>query len=425
MFSSRIQLVFIIFVLVLFFANARAAINPNAPASTEEAVYRIADRLVEKQVKTGYYTGVWPAIGGATAGSFAGTMAAGLADAYWMTCEPAYKTAAEAAGNWIWAHAPGCSLFYDDAYAFMMLSEIACDPADNPWRTALEDFYSCLEAQPPDPDYGNKEGTELFIAQIEEVLSPAYAAFEVAYYTVVAYYVDTPDKATWRNELIRLLESSNASSGQQVYALGAATWALAQTGDLDSTAIYVGSAGWTGFPGGVADQLQELPPLLNSYQVRHTAPIYFDHFYTIYNPPNTTYSGYTETNIYAVMGLDAAAESDLGYNYRKTIDETWAVNMQPVDMNGDVWYDAIEAPATGDNEKYYHYAGEYLQYLAAARLPGDIDMNDAVDIEDFETFVLYWLDILGCQCSIADLTRDHKVNLEDFARLAQGWLLSR
>ena len=99
--------------------------------------------------------------------------------------------------------------------------------------------------------------------------------------------------------------------------------------------------------------------------------------------------------------------------------------MQPVDLNGDVWYNAIPAPGMGDNDSFYHYAGEYLQYLAAARLPGDINLDDSVDITDLDILALNWLGSTSCACNVADLNRDRKVNLLDFARLAQGWLLSR
>ncbi len=425
MFPTRMILRGVFALMAIVSANAFALSNPNAPASTGGGVKRVADRLVAEQLTTGPLNGAWPAKGALPAGTFTGTMAAGLAEAYWLTCDPAYKTAAEAAGVWIWDNAPGCELFYDEAYAFMQLSQIACDPNDNQWRTALGEFYTCLESQLPDPDYGNLAGTELFIAMIEYYLDPPFATFEVAYYTVAAYYIDSPDKTIWRGELIRLLETSNAVSGEQIMTLGVATWALAQTDDLDTTAVFVGSTTWGNFSGGVAEQLQELPPLLASYQVPSAYPIYYNHFYSVYDPPNQGFSGWTETNIYAIMGLDAAAESDLSYDYRNVIDPAWAVTMQPVDLNGDVWYNAISVPATGDNDTYYHYAGGYLQYLAAARLPGDINLDDAVDIEDMQIIVINWLGATDCSCSIADLNRDRNVNLLDLAQLGQGWLLSR
>lgn len=425
MFPKKMSNVVAVMLMVtVLLSTSTFALQPNAPQSTSEAVNRVANRLVATQVQTGTYKGAWPSIGGVPAGTFTGTMASGLADAYWLTCNPVYKTAAEKAGTFIWSNAPGCSLFYDEAYAFMQLSQIACDPSDNQWRTSLVDFYTCLESQPPHPDYGYKEGTELFIAQIEEVLSPCFATFEVAYYTVVAYYIDTPDKAFWREKLIDLLESANADNGQQIFTLGAATWALAQTGDLDETSIFVGSGSWGGFTGGAAFKLQQLPPLLASYQLSAAAPTYGNQFYSIYSPPNPGFSGWTETNMYAAMGL-AAATKYAGYDFQGNIDRVWAINMQPVDLNGDVWYDAIDAPATGDNERYYHYAGEYLQYLAAARLSGDINMDDEVDLTDLSTFAVNWLQTTECSCSIADLNRDREVNLADFAELSLGWYLSR
>ncbi len=401
-------------------AGVFAGTNPNAPGSTKQAVRRVADRLVDEQLPNG----AWPAKGGVLSGGFTGTMAAGLADAYWMTCDPDYKSAAEAAGQWIWNNAPGCNLYYDEAHAFVKLSQINCDPSDNQWRTALEDFYACIESQDPDPLYGNLAGTELYIAMIENWLSPVFATFEVAHYTVAAYYIDTPDKAIWRARLIDMLEASNVDSGEQVFALGAATWALALTGDLDSTAVYVGSSTWSGFPGGAATELEQLPDLLASYQVPSTYLTHGKHFYSVYDPPSLDWSGWTETNVFAVMGLDAA-DNGSSYDFRSIIDSAWAVNMQPVDQYGHVWYDAIEVPGIGDNATFYHYAGEYLQYLSAAHLPGDINLDDMVDMDDLAFMANNWLQLSGCNCSVADLNHDHKVNLFDYAQLAEGWLLSR
>jgi hypothetical protein len=416
----------VVFVLIMS-TGAFALSNDHAPNSTNQAVRRVADRLVAEQETSAPLEGAWGAKGGLSAGSFTGTMAAGLADAYWMTCEPAYRDAAEAAGYWIWDNAPGCALYYDEAYAFMQLSQIACDPADNDWRTALGEFYGCIESQPLDEDYG-LAGTALFIAQIEGHLAPPYATLEVAYYTVAAYFIDSPDKAFWRSELIRLLEAANAVSDIQVQTLGVATWALAKTGDLDATSCFVGVPAWSGYPGGVATSLEQLPALLESYQVPGTYPIYDNHFYSVYLPPNEGFSGWIETNIFSLMGLDAAVESDASYDFRSAIDAAWAVNMQPVDQYGYVWYNAIDIPGYGDNVATYLYAGEFLQCQAATRLPGDIDLNDVVDIEDVKIMALNWLGPdAPCpyNCSVADLNRDRKVNLLDFARLGQGWLLSR
>ena len=416
--------VLILCVILCMGAGAYADLsNPYAPESTQEAVTAIADRLVEKQLVTG--DGSWPVLNGVPQGWFTGTMAAGLADAYWMTCISSYKTKAELAGTWILDHTDGCSMFYDDAYALMKLSEINCTPGDNIWRTALVDFYNCVELQPYDETY-DKAGTALVIADLEVEVGYPWVVFEVAHYTVAAYYIDTPEKEVWRTELIRLLEGVNEPYGAQVMMLGVATWALAQTGDLDATPCEVGSPLSTP---GMALQLSELPGLLAAYQVSATSPYedYRDHFITIYNYPvgNVTYSGYTETNMYAAMGL-AAADKYAGYDFRSELDRLWAVNMQPVDQNADVWWDAIEIPGTTDNEEHYHYAGEYLQYLAATRLPGDTNSLDSVDFDDLVYFADQWLKPLGCtSCNRADLNRDRKVNLADFAELAQGWMLSR
>jgi hypothetical protein len=48
-----------------------------------------------------------------------------------------------------------------------------------------------------------------------------------------------------------------------------------------------------------------------------------------------------------------------------------------------------------------------------------------VDFQDLQIMIINWLGLTDCQCSIADLNRDHKVNLQDLSILSQGWLLSR
>jgi len=409
----------IISLMVCMVANVFALSNPYAPESTQVAVTGIADRLVDEQLGDG----AWPDRGAVPSGWWTGTMAAGLVDAHWMTCDPSYKAAAELAGDWILDHADGCSFYYDDINALMQLSEIHCTPSSNTWRTALEDYYACVESQPYDPLF-DKAGTELVIAELEAVQGIPWVVMTVAHYTVGAYYADAADKVIWRDELIRLLEEANAPHAEQVMMLGVATWALAQTGGLDDTSCYVGSPL---SDEGVAEQLDELPGLLASYQVPSNSAnaAYRSHFITIYNYPNESFSGYTETNIYAAMGL-AAAQKYAGFDYRSEIDDVWAVNMQPVDQNEDVWWDAVEIPGTTASETYYHYAGEYLQYLAATRLPGDTDSLDSVDMDDLAYFASQWLGPLGCtSCNRADLNRDRKVNLVDFAELAQGWMLSR
>ena len=422
MFPIRMRLG-IVFALMAISAGVFAVSNPFAPLSTSEAVREVANRLVATQEASGR----WPAQGTVPAGTFTGTMAAGLAEAYWMTCNPAYRDAAEAAGLYIWTTAPGCALYADEAYAFMQLSEIACDPADNDWRLALQDFYGCVESQGPHEDFDYKAGTELYVAQIEADLTPIWLTVEVAYYTVAAYYIDTPQKATWRSELVRVLETANAPSGEQIMALGLATWALAQTDVLDATpgSIFVGDGAWTY---GAATSESELPDLLASYQVPGATPApYPGHFYSVYNPPNAGFSGWTETNMFAMMGLDAAGESDPGLDYQDAIDWTWALNMQAIDNNGDVWWDAVVAAGTGDNETHYHYAGEWLICQAAARLPGDVNLDDVVDLVDLQRIAIDWLSPIDCDtgCKVTDLNRDRKVNLLDFARLAEGWLMSR
>ena len=232
-----------------------------------------------------------------------------------------------------------------------------------------------------------------------------------------AYYSGAADKAIWRNELIRLLGAVDNNSANPVLALGVATWALSLTGPMDNTPAWAGDASWAGYPGGVANRLSKLPPLLASYIA--TTEAIDGHFYFKYLP-GIGDGGYTETNAYGIMGLAATK------NYRTDIDIVWSHVLNAIDSNGDVWYDAFAGPGGMYNATYYLYAGGLLQALNAAVLPGDINRDDKVNTDDLSILAEDWLQLQACTaCSLADLTRDRKVNLADFARLAEGWMLLR
>ncbi len=418
--------------VVLVIAVGLAVAMPAAaspPATTSEAVNRIADRLVEKQLKTGSDAGAWPAQSPYLRGWFTGTMVAGLTEAYWMTCKSAYRDAAELGGQWILDNADTCNFFHDEAYALASLSEMACDPQANIWRDALKQFFDCVRGQPDDPedpDFGDLAGTEWYIAKIADAMDPSLATFEVAYYTVAAHYIDDPDKDIWRDGLIDLLTTVENSSASPILALGAATWALSLTGPMDDTLAFAGDTQWTEFAGGAATELQDLPPLLKTYRSPSSYPIFGGHFYWLYLPQNQGDAGWTAPNVYGIMGLAAATETDPGFNFRADIDIAWRRTLNAIDINGDVWYDAALGPGSAGNETYYVYAGELLQALGAAALPGDINRDDKVNPLDLKALAINWLSLDGCTgCSIADLTRDRKVNLADFAKLAEGWMLER
>ncbi len=421
-------------IVVLVIAVGLAVAMPAAastPETTNAAVNRIADQLVENQIKEGSNAGAWPAQSPYPRGWFTGTMVAGLTEAYWMTCKTAYRDAAELGGQWILDNADTCNFFHDEAYALASLSEMACNPQDNTWRDALTQFFDCVRGQPDDPEdpeFGDLAGTEWYIAKIADELDPAYATFQVAYYTVAAHYVDDPDKGIWRAGLIDLLATVENASESPIMALGAATWALSLTGPMDDTPAFAGDSQWTGFGGATASDLSDLPPLLKSY-IFHGPCILgkFDgHFYWLYLPQDEGDAGYTAPNVYGMMGLAAAMQTNPELDYRAEIDIVWRRTLNAIDVNGDVWYDAALGPGSSYDATYYAYAGELLQALSAAALPGDINRDDKVNPLDLKALAINWLSGDGCStCSIADLTRDRQVNLADFAKLAEGWMLER
>ena len=427
MIPKRVTFCFLLLILFMTGGPVWAA----APTSTAEAVDRIADRLALEQIPTGPDTGAWPEQDSVYTGEFVGVMVAGLVDAYQLRCNPVYLTAAEAGGQWIKDQIPSCALYYHEAYGLMRLSQAVCVDEQSDWLVPLTDFYTCVQAQGDELITGTQWFIDDLVTHTQTVPATgltdfSVVTFQVAYYTVAAWYVDDPEKHIWRDNLIELLEQLDNTQAFPVRALGAATWALAQAGGLDGTVVTVGDPAWGGYPGGVATTLDELADLLESYRVTGVSPPKWnDHVYWRLVPQADNDTGYTQENVFGILGLDEADENDPAATFRDAIDAVWAKNLAAVDDDGNVSWNAANPGSEGD-VSYYFYAGEYLQALAAAQLPGDLNLDDAVDLADLAELGSQWLSSLGCdQCSKADLNRDRNVNLTDLARLAQGWGLWR
>jgi hypothetical protein len=149
-----------------------------------------------------------------------------MACAYEVKHDQKYLASAELGGDYVLLVSAG-NFFGDEAFALTRLSELAENPSDNPWRTAVKQFYS---------DVKQVNGTEAYISQFVGV-EPSTAVFYLANHVVAAYYVDAEDKQIWRQALVDWLAQVDDSLDFPVMGLGVATWALALTGELDNTLI--------------------------------------------------------------------------------------------------------------------------------------------------------------------------------------------
>ncbi|MFC1653068.1 hypothetical protein ACFL3F_05045, partial [Planctomycetota bacterium] len=152
-------------------------------------------------------------------------------------------------------------------------------------------------------------GTQLFLSEFDKT-DPSIATFSLAHHTIAAYQVDAHDKTMFRQSLIRSLSRvDDNTAGFPVLALGAAIWALAQTGPLDSTPVddYPVALGmWKGI------KLHSLRSILLDQQVPSNQE-FGGSFYTRFDHSSgglDVYKhGYVDEAVYCTLGLIAA------YNY--------------------------------------------------------------------------------------------------------------
>jgi hypothetical protein len=224
----------------------------------------------------------------------------GQVSAYQATGNSIYKAYAEIGGHYILCTTDG-QFCGTEAYSLARLSEIAADPCDNQWHTALSDFYQHLAEE-----YGTDQYLYGFL-QVE----PYAAVLDLAHHVVAAYYANAPDKELWRQALIdSLMRVEDSSTDFPVMALGMATWALASTGPLDDTLIDpagTGAAYWR------QKELCDLPYLLLSHQVPTGTPYAGSFFRRLDHgggPHGNLAAGYTQDAIWATLGLICARKAD-------------------------------------------------------------------------------------------------------------------
>jgi hypothetical protein len=387
----------IVFVTIILNQSILAAIP------MDQAIDKIANKLDIEQIKNGLSKGSWPGEGNLT-----GSILAGMVGAYKLRCNSDYKRSAEWGGDYIIWAAQG-NFYGDEIYALTRLSHISPDPDNNPWRTIVTDFYDNVRK--------SVGGTEDYISAFNSI-EPSTAVFYLANHVVSAYYVNAKDKKLWRQGLIDSLSRVDDSCYYPVMALGAATWALAQTGPLDNTDIH--SSG-EGAPYWEFKRLADLPNLLLSHQVQDGQPGaggFYWQFWHMEGSPN----GYTEDAIFATRGLVAAYYANPDPNLESAILRAHEALLGGINSEGEVW-----ERLSHEGSIYYAYSGEMLQVLNELIIPGDLDINGDVNSTDYAVLVGNWQASdcsKYCSCYGADLNHDGKVDFGDFNIMADNWLKS-
>ena len=289
-----------------------------------EAVQAIADNLVSEQ----RLDGGWPDSDG-----FTGSIVAGLVNAYQVTGNVSYKSAAELGGGYIVDSAEG-NFYGDEAYALARLTDIT---GDGTYAQSARDFYDKLD-------------TYAYISGFKQT-DTSNAVFYVAQHTVAAAKVGAADAPVWREALIQYLSRVvDDSAYYPVMSLGVATWALAQSGPMDDTRID---------PFGLIDgdfwvdvTLGDLPEMLLSYQV-DSGP-YAGSFYYRFDREG---SGYTEDTVFGLLGLISATDY-AGRSFGQEILAGRLAMASSID-----WTGIASEHIWAGGASYYTYGGEVLQAI--------------------------------------------------------------
>jgi len=322
-----------------------------AELSAGDAVKIIADRLEASQVHDGPQPGLW-----SEEEQFMGPTTAGMVCAYEWMQNISYYTSAESAASYVLylADVQG-NLLGDEAYGLVRMSQAS--KSEEPWTTPLwvnvvVDFYESLR----DPAY---EGSTQAYIRYFDGMDPSTSVFYLAHHAVAANYIGDRDKDLWRTALITWLSYVDDQSHFPVMDLGVATWALAETGNLDDTPVAAdgGSLWWEGV------KLSDLPLLLLSHQTPQEEP-YGGSFYWRFDHTSggseDPAAGYTEDAVYGILGLVAASlQADVpDGGMTEAIRWAQAALLQGVDTEGRVFEHLAQ-----QGETRHVFEGEMLQAL--------------------------------------------------------------
>lgn len=351
-FNSKKTIQCIICFSVVMVIQSRLFASP-----VDTAIKALANRLEAKQTKIGENKGTWH---GET--DFTGSITVGMVDACSCIGLSSYWECAELAGHYILG-ASGGNFYADEALALMRLSEFAQDPYDNVWRTAVSNFYSEI--------HSSALGTLGYIS-FYSGLEPSIVVLCLAEHVVSAHKVGAEDVEIWRQSLLDWLPSIDDSCYFPVLSLGAATWALAQTGPLDETLIdplKTGTSYWS------LRKLEDLPALLLSHQVPSEEPMAgsfywrFDHHNVGSEIPAC---GYTEDAIFATLGLIAAYQAN---PTQENLDLESAIGAARIALlKGISPEGVVREHLSQEGLIYFVYAGEMLQVLSELNILGDNDL---------------------------------------------------
>lgn len=316
---------------------AVAASSAWAASSAGEAVTLAADRLVGLQAEDG----TWP-----DEADYTGPIVAGLVNAFQLTGSNAYRAAAFKGADYILG-VPGGNLLGDEAYALTLAADITPSPSTSAYRTAVSTFYDTIVRTAVG-------GTSTYINDLVDYYSinfddQSQSAFYLAQHTAAAYRVDAIDKAVWRSSLVNTLAQVDDNDLYPIFALGAATWALARTGPLDSTPVDPSASAGSVWEG-VA--LKDLPSLLLAQQVAggpEAGAFYADFAHSD--------GGYTEDTVYGTLGLMASAAAGVA-GLGNAVAAGQASLIAGVDTDGMVFEHVSQ---TGGSLNLY--AGETLQAI--------------------------------------------------------------
>ena len=373
-----------------------------AGGTLEYCLEAVANRLEQGQLDDG----AWPG-----EEAYTGSLVIALAGAYALTGDAEYASAAADGGNFILTSAAG-NYYGDEAYGLVCLSRMEDDPVQTPWWAAAEGFYSNVK-------YLATGSTVGYVSQFLETELSASVCL-VSHHTVAAYAVDAEDKAIWREGLVRFLVLIDDDFAVfPVMALGAATWALATTGDLDDTLLDPwdeGAAYWQG------RTFADLPAMLLEHQVPdgNDAGSFYWRFDHRVEQLGQSAGGYTEDTAFGLLGLVAASEVQNDLRVREGVALARAALLSGCDedgvVHGHLWL--------GGQERYV-YGASSLRALTGSVSRADLNLDGHVDNRDLAVLAGRWREEESLDRrarSRVDMDDSGMVDLADLRMFGGEWL---
>lgn len=405
-----------------------------APVNSGEAISAIGQRLVDN-------SSTW--IAGEPA--YRGQNMLALIEAYRKTSDSDYLTAAQDAADAIYSATYGgyYGLNGDEAGAYAELADVSGETYNHHilnyfyndyiayYTGGLSAYYDDLESQIL-AGGGDKSSLVYYLAAYFRGASASVAS------------VPSADLAEWKGALISNLQALTDNNGfAPVMAVGAAVWALAQSGGLDDTTVVWEDV--TLKDSSVVDvTVASLPAFLATRLIEETDQFYIPGTGWQALSPNPYAGGFYQGLAYqevggftadSAMALLGIAKAINTYNDWSASQGSFSITKAQLEAVRDVARAALlqGISDTGvvynhlfDPEEarpYYFFAADVLSAIAAAVIPGDSDLNDVLSTDDVISFTDNWFDdntALGYWGNVSDLNNDFIVNLEDFAILAGG-----